>query len=299
LHLSSLGYEVFLASRLVIDTPDVLKLGTPILIDWNDDQSLYDACQNMDIIVHAAGMNSGDCSKNPDLAFEFNGIKTGNLVKQARRAGVKKFIYLSTAHVYSSNLSGIIHENTELTNTHVYPSSKVAGENSVTKINAESDTQGIIIRLSNAFGAPTHSTVNCWMLFVNDLCRQIATDQKIIIRSQSNIVRNFITLTDVCRALEFIISRDLSINSSKIYNLGDKSKTLMEMASMIRHTYSEIRNIDIPIIELSEKTEYKQNLKYRSKLIKSEGWHATSNFSFEIRELIEFCEAKFVCNGSI
>lgn len=68
---------------------------------------------------------------------------------------------------------------------------------------------------------------------------------------------------------------------------------------MVRDTYSEIRNIDIPIIELSEKTEYKQNLKYRSKLIKSEGWHATSNFSFEIRELIEFCEAKFACNGSI
>jgi len=299
LHLSSLGYEVFLASRLVRDTTNILRLGTPILIDWNDDQSLYDACQNMDIIVHAAGMNSGDCSKNPDLAFEFNGNKTGNLVQQARRASVKKFIYLSTAHVYSSNLSGIVHENTELTNTHVYPSSKVAGENSVTKINTESYTQSIIIRLSNAFGAPAHSSVNCWMLFVNDLCRQMATDQKIIIRSQSNIVRNFITLTDVCRALEFIISRDLSINSSRIYNLGDKSKTLMEMASIIRDTYSEIRNIDIPIIELSEKLEDKQNLKYRSKLIESEGWHATSNFSFEIRELIEFCEAKFVCNGSI
>ena len=299
LHLSSLGYKVFLASRLVKDTPDVLKLGTPILIDWSNDQSLYDACQNMDIVVHAAGMNAGDCSKNPELAFEFNGDKTGILVQQARRASVKKFIYLSTAHVYSGNLSGIIQENTELTNTHVYPKTKAAGENVVIESNPESDMQRIIIRLSNAFGAPTHSRVNCWMLFVNDLCRQIARDQKIIIRSPSNIVRNFITLTDVCGCLEFIISRDFSTNLPKVYNLGGKSKTLMEMASIIRDTYSEIRNIDIPIVELSEKTEHKQNLEYRSKLIKSEGWHATSNFSFEIRELIEFCEAKFVCNGSI
>ena len=135
--------------------------------------------------------------------------------------------------------------------------------------------------------------------FVNDLCKQIATDQKIIIRSQSNILRNFITLTDVCRALEFIISRDLSPNSSKIYNLGDKSKTLMEMASMIRDTYFEIRNIDIPIIELSGKSEEVQYLEYRSNLIMREGWQAISNFSIEIKELIEFCELKCVCNGSI
>ena len=166
MHLSSLGYDVYLASRLVRDTPEVLKLGTPVHINWNDNQSLYDSCQNMDVIVHAAGMNSGDCLKNPDLAFEFNGSKTGNLVKQAKRAGVKKFIYLSTAHVYSSKLSGIINENTALTNSHVYPSSKVVGENSVTKINTESDMQGIIIRLSNAFGTPIHPGVNCWMLLL-------------------------------------------------------------------------------------------------------------------------------------
>ena len=292
-HLTSLGYEVFLASRLVRNTPDVLKLGTHFLIDWNNDQSLYDACRNMDIVVHAAGMNAGDCSKNPESAFEFNGTKTGILVQQARRASVKKFIYLSTAHVYSSNLLGIINESTELQNTHPYATSTVAGERAVMENSAESDMQGIIIRLSNAFGSPAHPGVNCWMLFVNDLCRQITTSQKIVIRSPSNTVRNFITLTDVCAGLEFIISRDFSTSLPKVYNLGDKSKTLIEMASIIRNIYSVYQKVHAPIIELSEKSEGTESLEFRSSHLGNAGWEASSNFSAEISELIEFCEINF------
>ena len=293
LHLSSLGHEVFISSRCNRNIPEVLKLCTHILVNWDDTHSLYNACRNMDIVVHAAGMNAGDCHKNPDSALEFNGVTTVKLVEQARRVGVKKFIYLSTAHVYSNNLSGVINESTALQNIHPYATSKVAGERAVMENSEESDMHGIIIRLSNAFGSPLHLNVNCWMLFVNDLCRQSVVSQKIVIRSPSNTVRNFITITDVCAGLEFIISRDFSTNLPKVYNMGDKSKTLIEMASIIQDTYSELKNFNIPITELSEKAEVKQNLEYRSNLIESEGWHATSNFSSEIRELIEFCEINF------
>ena len=298
LYLASLGYEPFVATRVIKKTSNTPKLGIHVFIDWNDDKSLYDACRNIDIVVHAAGMNAGYCSKNPESAFKFNGTTTGRLVEQARIAGVQKFIYLSTAHVYNCNLSGVINESTALQNTHPYATSKVAGERAVVKNSAESDMQGIIIRLSNAFGSPCHSSVNCWMLFVNDLCRQAVESQNLVIRSPSNTLRNFITLTDVCSGLEFIISRDFSTSLPKVYNMGDKSKTLIEMASIIQDTYSKLKNIDIPIIELSEKSEYRHNLEYSSNLLKSEGWHANYNFCSEIRELFEFCESNFVNNGT-
>ena len=298
-HLETLGYKVYIASRASRKKPSWLKRGEIIQIDWSDTKSLHSACLGKDCIVHAAGMNAAECVADPTIALDFNGVASGRLAEEATSAGVKKFIYLSTAHVYNSNLSGVINEESRPQNTHPYATSKIAGEKYVIKNHKKNNMQCMIVRLANAFGAPTHGDANCWMLFVNDLCMQATTNRKIVILSASNIFRNFITLTDVCTGLEFIISRDFSTNLPKVYNIGDKSKTLIEMASIIRDTYSEIRNIDIPIVELSEKTEHKQNLEYRSKLIKSEGWHATSNFSFEIRELIEFCEAKFVCNGSI
>ena len=38
------------------------------------------ACKNIDVIVHAAGMNAKDCLENPDLAMKVNGNATERLV---------------------------------------------------------------------------------------------------------------------------------------------------------------------------------------------------------------------------
>ena len=32
--------------------------------------------------------------------------------------------------------------------------------------------------IANIYGTPTHADVNCWMLLVNDLCKQVFTTQK-------------------------------------------------------------------------------------------------------------------------
>ena len=63
-------------------------------------------------MVHAAGMNSKDCVSDPQGAHLFNGFSTGQLVKAASQKSVEKFMYISTAHVYSDQLIGSIDENT-------------------------------------------------------------------------------------------------------------------------------------------------------------------------------------------
>ena len=104
--------------------------------------------------------------------MDFNGVATKRLVEAASRAGVKKFIYLSTAHVYASPLVGTITEQTLPNNSHPYASSHLAGESAVLNADERGVIQGVVMRLSNAYGAPMHKGVNCWMLVVNDLCRQ-------------------------------------------------------------------------------------------------------------------------------
>jgi UDP-glucose 4-epimerase len=292
--LASLGYKVFLASRIDRNATALSKYGNYVYLDWNHDQSLYEACRNMDIVIHAAGMNARDCSTNPKSATEFNGEKTGILVEQAKKASVQKFIYLSTAHVYNSKLVGVIDENNHLENSHPYSISKINGENTIIKNCTMSDMQSIILRVANAFGSPIEANVNCWMLFVNDLCRQITTNHKIEIRSPSNTVRNFITLSDVCSAIEFVISENLVLaDTTEIYNLGDKSKTLKDMATMIRDIYSEYKKIDAPILELTNKSSSPEALEYLSIKLENTGWKPNSDFEGEISELIRFCEVNF------
>ena len=73
---------------------------------WDDKDALTEACRNVDTVIHAAGMNAQDCTKDPVAALEFNGVATARLVEATCKAGVNQLIYLSTAHVYSNPLQG-------------------------------------------------------------------------------------------------------------------------------------------------------------------------------------------------
>ena len=63
--------------------------------------------------------------------LEFNGAATARLVRASLRAGVSKFIYFSTAHVYRSLLVGYFDDNSCPRNAHPYASTHLAGEQAV------------------------------------------------------------------------------------------------------------------------------------------------------------------------
>ena len=76
-------------------------------INWRSETSLNEACKNIDAVVHLAGMNAQDCKANPATALEVNCVY-GKTVEAAVKRGVKRFIHLSTAHVYAAPLEGDI-----------------------------------------------------------------------------------------------------------------------------------------------------------------------------------------------
>ena len=292
-HLASSGNEVFIGSRTFQPKPSWLVKGSIIVMDWGDDRSLLYACKNMDVIVHAAGMNSKECLENPELALQVNGIATGSLVRAASKQAVSQFIYLSSAHVYSEDLSGVISEDHSVANMHPYATSQAAGEQATINSHSNIAMQTVVVRLANAIGAPLNKDVNCWMLVVNDLCKQAALDRRLVIRGPSNGVRNFITMTDVCMGLEFLVSNRQDRLHSLICNLGDKTKTIGDIASAIKSIYLEEKGMDLEIIELSNDRSETRNLDFRSSVLADIGYQWSSNFKEEIIELVKFCEFEF------
>ena len=292
-HLASSGHEVFIGSRTFQPKPSWLVKGSIIVMDWGDERSLLNACKNMDVIVHAAGMNSKECLENPELALQVNGIATGSLVRAASKQAVSQFIYLSSAHVYSEDLSGVISEDHSVANMHPYATSQAAGEQATINSHSNIAMQTVVVRLANAIGAPLNKDVNCWMLVVNDLCKQAALDRRLVIRGPSNGVRNFITMTDVCMGLEFLVSNRQDRLHSLICNLGDKTKTIGNIASAIKSIYLEEKGMDLEIIELSNDRSETRNLDFRSSVLADMGYQWSSNFRQELIELVNFCEFEF------
>lgn len=295
-YLQQTGHQVILGSRNASSPPEWLPHAEVAQIDWSDSRALKQICNRVDVVVQAAGMNAQDCSSDPVAALEFNGVVTARLVAAASRAGVKRFIYLSTAHVYASPLVGTITEETCPSNLHPYATSHLAGEHAVLRANQRGQIEGIVLRLSNAFGAPVHKDVNCWMLLVNDLCKQAGQTRKLVLQTSGVQQRDFIGITEVCRVTEHLaVSNDLSTQST-IFNLGSGvSQTVFAMAQLIQQRCSHILGF-VPVLQRvqSEAVEPPRMLSYRVDNLTALGIKSDflENLA-EIDSLLRFCQSTF------
>jgi UDP-glucose 4-epimerase len=265
-HLVQAGHEIILGTRHSISTPGWLPQAEVERIVWDDEVLLKQSCKGIDVIIHAAGMNAQDCSADPVAALAFNGLATAKLVAAASQASVKKFIYLSTAHVYASPLTGVISEETCPRNLHPYATSHLAGENAVLSAHSRGELQGIVLRMSNAFGAPMYKEVNCWMLLINDLCKQAVQKHKLILQTSGLQQRDFIGLTEVCQVVERIAVESNIDAQKNVFNLGSGvSHSVLEMAQLIQKRCLKILGYE-PQIEYKKIGQDEGNtiLRYRT-----------------------------------
>lgn len=287
------NHEVILGSRSCREPPDWLMSASVVQTLWNSWECLDRVCYGVDAIVHMAGMSASDCVADPVSALEFNGVATARLLQAAIKNKVKRFLYISTAHVYASPLAGKITEEFSPKSLHPYATSNRAGEDVVQAAHQRRDIEGIVIRLSNVYGMPTCKNVNCWMLLVNDLCRQVVTTQKMVLKSAGLQRRNFVPISDVCRAIGHLLQLAPQKIFAGIFNLGgDWNPTVRDVASYIQDCYAELSGI---VSELtghfpSSESEKNIDLDYRSDFLEQSGFQFKASRRDEIDQLLKFCK---------
>lgn len=294
-HLRRAGYQVILGSRKAGAPPHWLPQAQVVQLDWNNLGALEESCLGVDVIVQAAGMNAQDCAADPVAALMANGVATARLMEAASRAVVKRFVYLSTAHVYGSPLTGKVDENTCPQNFHPYAASRLAGENAVLGASQKEGTQGIVLRLSNGFGAPAHRDVNCWMLLVNGLCKQAVEERRMVLQSTGLQHRDFIAMSGVCGIAEELIRRSFDTEVPRVINIGaGMSQSVREMAQLIQERCQVVLNF-CPQLTWSEsdlEEEYSP-LEYRSIRLRELNLMPRVDNTREIDKLLIFCSATF------
>jgi len=289
------NYNVILGSRSDQNDPHWLSTVKTLKIGWDNETSLNDACHLVDIVIHASGLNAQECSSDPEKALLVNGVYTQNLVKAAINQSVKKIIYLSTAHVYSDNLLGVITEDTPTTNIHPYATSHVAGEEAILLAVRKKYIEGVVVRIANAFGSPVSKDVNCWMLLVNDLCKQAVVERSLTLNSDIKTVRDFVTIRDLCSVIELLIEDD---NASNVVNIGSGKAacTIGKMAAKIQSNCLNVLGFEPPIILKQKPSRDKNSLQFKSNYLDNVDFNFTNDFDIEIRELIHFCKESFACS---
>lgn len=295
-HLCRAGHKIVLGSSKISGSPEWLSAAEMVQTKWNEPDELSRICSDIDVVIHAAGMNAQSCLADPVAALEFNGVATARFVSSAARAGVKRFIYLSTAHVYASPLVGRISEKTCPLNLHPYATSHLSGEHAILAANERREIQGIVFRLSNAFGAPVSKEANCWNLLINDLCRQVVEKKTLSLRSTGKETRDFISLSEVCRVIELFVSCNFASQEAGVFNLGmGRSLSVLDMVGLIQQRCLNTLG-HFPALHFGDETNNDDSsvLKYESSRMSSLGIYldASKNIK-ELDHLLKYCKHIF------
>jgi len=287
--------QAILGTRSFKPSPVWLPEAPVIVTEWNDSGSLEKACIDIDIILHFAAMNEIDAAKNPAGALEMNGVATVRLIEAAKISGVKKFIYLSTAHVYGSPLEGFIDETMCPRPIHPYATSHRAAEDVVLAACQTGRMASLVMRLSNSFGAPAHPDVNRWSLLVNDLCKQAVMTKKLKLHSLGLQRRDFVTLTDVSNAIIHIINLPKNDVGDGIFNVGGAwSPTIYEITQLIATRCEKVLGFNPEIIRPEPVgNEQDQKLDYKIEKLKLTGFNLSDNYEEEIDNTLLLCKQTF------
>ncbi len=287
-------FEVIVSSRKPVNQ-NILELhGNVSAIFHKDILSEGSFPKNIDTIIHLVALNEWDCVKFPSEAIRVNIDETRIILENAIAAGVKNFIYFSTAHIYANPLIGKITEETLPVPVHPYAITHKAAEDYVMAATLQKKIHGLVVRLSNSFGAPVSHEVNRWTLLANDLCRQAVEKESLTLLSNGCQYRDFICLTDVEDVVETMVKRPSDFKKI-IYNLGaGQSMRVIDMAKQIAAISKTLfgKEIKIHLPAQSEPSD-EPSLLFSIERLLSEGCEIKNRVEHELRELLLFCEHHF------
>lgn len=287
-----------LSLRLTSRRADASKpswLGNGEIVYCDISQDVGYICAGVDTVVHLAALNEIDCAQDALAALEVNGMGTLRLLQAAQAAGVRRFIYFSTAHVYGAPLVGAISEQTVPRPIHPYAITHKVAEDFVLAARDQGKIDGIVLRLSNGFGAPIAAEVNRWTLLVNDLCRQVVSTGKLVLRSNGLQQRDFITLQDAARCVEHFAALPKADCGDGLFNLGGAcSRSIYDMTQLVAVRCQAILGFTPPIERVEPQSgELSLALDYSIAKLKATGFALQGRFEDEIDATLRLCKQAF------
>jgi UDP-glucose 4-epimerase len=197
--------------------------------------------------------------------------------------------------VYGAPLVGVLTERSPTRPVHPYAITHRAAEDFVFGEASRGGLEPLVIRLSNAVGAPASATVERWTLLVNDLSRQIVVDGRMTLRSAGLQQRDFIPMTDVCRAIAHLLEQPAERLQDGLFNLGGgRSLRVIDVAQRLAARAEALLGFLPEIARPAPRDgESAPTLDYRIDKLLGSGFSLEGDLDRELEDTLRFCQAVF------
>ena len=229
----------------------------------------------IDCIIHLSSIANDPCGDlNPQLTWEVSALATMQLADQAKRRGIKRFIYASSGSVYGVKEELQVTEELELKPISEYNKTKMVGERVLLSYSGDMVVQ--IVRPATVCGYSPRMRLD---VSVNLLTMQALSKGKITVFGGDQVRPN-IHIDDITDLYLHLLDHP---EITGVYNAGFENISILDIAKMV----TQYIPVEITVTPSNDPRSYRIN----SDKLLATGFRPRKTVNDAIREIIEMHRA--------
>jgi UDP-glucose 4-epimerase len=253
--------------------------------DIRDLEFMVNAFEGCDAIVHLAALPGlVKCRERPDEAASINVYGTYNVLEAARRLGIGKVVFCSTAAVYGKPAEMPVTEGISLRPLNLYGVTKLAGERLMDVFSDNHGIATISLRFGNVFGVGLFTNYDT---VIPKFVRMGLNGEGLTVYGDRSSTRDYVHVDDIARALIFAL--ESTGKESEVYNVGGETMEIGVLAKLIVESLRKSTGEEVGIINhpprAGETKEFSYNLE---KIRRGLGYEPSWSIQAGIEQIIKF-----------
>jgi nucleoside-diphosphate-sugar epimerase len=180
-----------------------------------------DDLARFDAVVHLADISNDPVGElNQNVTYEINHKGTVGLAEKAKRAGVERFVHMSSCSVYGASGDRASREGDPTEPLTAYAMCKLLVEQDVGAMAAD-DFSPTFLRNATAYGASARQRFD---LVVNDLAATAFVYREIRMTSDGSPWRPFVHVLDIAHAVACVLAAPRDLVHGEIFNVGSEEQ---------------------------------------------------------------------------
>ncbi len=192
--------------------------------------------RGLDAVVHMAELSNDPIGQlAPNITYDINHKGSVRLAELARKAGVKRFVYMSSCSVYGVAESDYVDETSPVNPQTAYAICKTMVERDVSPMATETFSP-TFLRNATAYGASPHMRFD---IVLNNLSGLAWTTKEIRMTSDGTPWRPLVHGLDITRAIASVLEAPREAVHNEIFNVGDTQHNyrVKEIAEIVAETF--------------------------------------------------------------